>query len=189
MTNRRKLIERACQLEHFFRLRKHFLLSFEQLLALQQALNQGDMDAVRDITRKYSNSVDSSHEPRIPDGRYDSSRSIFLLKKSRLLACIPLKTGTTNWQKAFMSIMVYEKTGSYLDSQTKFNVFKRGPPGFNSNFLPDYHASFFRGELNESTRSCIKSEFTQAAKNEKFIRFMSGCQSSSQCTIVLCSIV
>ena len=116
----------------------------------------------------------SQTEALVPDGRNDSSRSIFLLEKSHLLACIPLKTGTTNWQKAFMSIMVYEKTGKYFDSQTKFNVFQRGPPGFNSNFLHEYHASFFRGELDQPVRSCIKSKFQKLRSDENFIRFMSG---------------
>ena len=49
----------------------------------------------------------------IPDGSEDSTRSIFIMEKSKLLGCIPLKTGTTNWQKGLAALMVYEKTGLY----------------------------------------------------------------------------
>ena len=34
---------------------------------------------------------------------------------SNLFACLPLKTGTTNWQKSLVAVQYYEQTGRYLD--------------------------------------------------------------------------
>lgn len=57
------------------------------------------------------------------------------------MTCLPLKTGTTNWQKTLASIMVHEKTGRLLDPLAINDVFDD---------VPRYYTNFNQTYLNPS---------------------------------------
>ena len=54
MRKRRALVERVCQIEDFFRFKKYYLLPFDELVLLQEALNQAKMKSVKNIIQKYT---------------------------------------------------------------------------------------------------------------------------------------
>ena len=54
MRKRRGLVERVCQIEDFFRFKKDYLLPFDELVLLQEALNQAKMKSVKNIIQKYT---------------------------------------------------------------------------------------------------------------------------------------
>ena len=64
-----------------------------------------------------------------------------LQDKSKIMTCLPLKTGTTNWQKTLASIMVHEKTGRLLDPLAINDVFDD---------VPRYYTNFNQTYLNPS---------------------------------------
>ena len=136
MQKRTTLMNTACLLSDFFRKKAFMKKSFQELLDLQSAtLNDKVGIANRELTLSYfcdfewdvyplkigvlsaengrfinKNHPKTSH---VPSG-WEKVRSIFMLDKSSLLMCLPLKTGTTNWQKTLASIMVHESSGSFL---------------------------------------------------------------------------
>ena len=136
MLQRTTLMNTACLLSDFFRKKAFMKKSFQELLDLQSAtLNDKVGIANRELTLSYfcdfewdvyplkigvlsaengrfinKNHPKTSH---VPSG-WEKVRSIFMLDKSSLLMCLPLKTGTTNWQKTLASIMVHESSGSFL---------------------------------------------------------------------------
>ena len=99
-------------MDDFFRQKAHHEKSFEELLDLQTAvLNDKSRVFLGKYVGKYRQNV--SKITTYPNGG-DHVRTIFILDKSNLLMCLPLKTGTTNWQRTLASIMTYESTGEFL---------------------------------------------------------------------------
>ena len=101
----------ACLLNDFFREKAHYHKAFQELLALQSAAVNQKTVLLSAENQKYCQNF--SKAPVFPNGG-ENVRTIFMLDRSKLLMCLPLKTGTTNWQKTLASIMTYENSGLYL---------------------------------------------------------------------------
>ena len=133
MLQRTTVINTACLLNDFFRKKAYLKKSFQELLNLQSATLH-DRGGIKNLLEFiyffiehviYSRKIDvlsvenskfnknHSETSYVPNGR-EKVRSIFMLDKSSLLMCLPLKTGTTNWQKTLASIMVHESSGNFL---------------------------------------------------------------------------
>ena len=166
MQKRKTILTSGCFLENFFRRGKFLEMSFAGRLQLQKAVKRNNTDFVKDVFDHYMNGT-KLKEHRIPSGWQDSTRSIFMLgfcrkyffteiilifwveipdiskDKSKIMTCLPLKTGTTNWQKTLASIMVHEKTGRLLDPLAINDVFDD---------VPRYYTNFNQTYLNPSMK-------------------------------------
>ena len=85
---------------------------------LQRKIRTGDLSEIESLNQEFSDPTPKT----VPNGTRESTRSILFLDKSKLLACTPLKTGITNWKKAFAALMVYEKTDLYLEPMSHYRL-------------------------------------------------------------------
>ena len=54
-------------------------------------------------------------------------RTIFFLEKYKMMSCLPLKTGTTNWQRSLISLLYVDEGGTpRLDPNDVVKVIKCG---------------------------------------------------------------
>ena len=101
----------------------------------------------------------------VPSGERDSTRGIFTLNKSKLLGCIPLKTGNTNWLKAFVALMLHERSGLYTRPETIPVTM-----AFGDSSVPRYFPDF--DEIFVQNADCIENGLKQRASNEDIISFI-----------------
>ena len=148
MEKRKQILSSGCYLETFFRRRKFLEMDFENRLELQNAVARNSSETFEFIKETFDFYMNGTKlkEHRIPSGWSDSTRSIFMLDKSKIMTCLPLKTGTTNWQKTLASIMVHEKTGRLLDPMMINDVFDD---------VPRYYTNFNKSYLNPSMKNII----------------------------------
>ena len=95
-------------------------------------------------------------------------RTIFFLEKYKIMSCLPLKTGTTNWQRSLISLLYVDDSGTpRLDpndvvkvilSALSFNVTE--PDRFRRTFTRNYHVtlhatiSSYSNVVELTRRSC-----------------------------------
>ena len=168
MDNRRNTMNSGCILDDFYRKKAHMSADFEELLELQLSVQKQSIKKLSTKNNQYVNQKrhKASH---VPNG-WDKVRSIFMLDKSSLLTCLPLKTGTTNWQKTLASIMVYESTGQFLDPISISDVFDD---------VPRYYANFDRHIFNpnenpkySNVSTCIKKGLELRARSNELTRMI-----------------
>ena len=143
-------------------------MSFDELYKLQESVNTQSLQSLTKMNNQFINQKrrKASH---VPNG-WDRVRSIFMLDKSALLTCLPLKTGTTNWQKTLASIMVFESTGAHLDPLAIVDVFDD---------VPRYYANFERKIFNPNENpkyanvsACIKKGLEIRAQSSELTRMI-----------------
>ena len=94
---------------HFTKVGGVSYFEFPAKFEISIILSQDDLLSVEN--QKYTDK--SPVNSLFPSGG-ETARTIFMLDKSDFLMCLPLKTGTTNWQRTLVSIMAYESSGEYL---------------------------------------------------------------------------
>ena len=64
----------------------------------------------------------STKEAVVP-AKSEMVRSIFLMDDFNMLTCLPLKTGTTNWQRTLASLLYAKHTGHHIAPENVTSVF------------------------------------------------------------------
>ena len=135
---------------------------FEKLKKLQTSVISGE------INEKEIIDLNSENFSFVKDRL--QFHSIMLLDKSKALACVAEKTGTTNWQRAFVPL-IYD--GRMADFSVHNTVGKSEIPIFT--FIPRISSMFCYGygwkyEQNKNRQKCIKDILKEKSTDPKYVR-------------------
>ena len=120
MTKRGELLKKSCALEKFIHKMDYLKMRFEDLQNIQNVLETEESVQVFDaleLTRK-----NDTKESVVP-AKSEMVRSIFLVDDFHMLTCLPLKTGTTNWQRTLASLLYAKHTGHHIAPENVTSVF------------------------------------------------------------------
>ena len=186
MNHRADILNFGCQLEDFFIERKYLSMPFTKLTRLQKAISNMDQKQMESLNLNVQSSkvwvlmihgltsslsTDDCRGPKAkhyPDGENDSTRTIYFMRDSNLFACLPLKTGTTNWQKSLAAAQFHQQTGRYLDPVRVAGVYDA---------LPRYHQLFTSNldEINQGLpdgTNCIQESLAVISADKENLSWM-----------------
>ena len=153
MQMRGELLAKTCTIEYFIHSLKYLKLEFSELRLIQTTVQTGNMDTMESLKLKLENKK-TTDEPEIPVDP-ELVRAMFLVDNYNMLTCLPLKTGTTNWQKTLTSLLYVNKTGRYLSPENVTSKVSNLVPRYYSLFNDDYFNPG-RQIQNKSVSRCIK---------------------------------
>ena len=152
MKTRGRLLQKTCKIEYFIRTLKYLKLEFPELKQIQTFVVSGNMDKMESLRLKLEEN-ETANEPTVPS-KPEMVRSIFLVDDFNMLTCLPLKTGTTNWQRTLTSLLYVKKTGRYLSPENVTSVFSLVPRYYSS--FNDYYFRSKNHDRYKNVSQCIK---------------------------------
>jgi len=166
MARRRHLAERGCKIKSIYsQLRKTYWhqqdVLFDKLRDLQAYVMSGG-----DIR-------DSAERPFLLPVTGQQLRTIFFLEKYKMMSCLPLKTGTTNWQRSLISLLYVDEGGTpRLDPNdvVKENIYKELP-----RYSARYNQFLFKrtGFLFDQTKlPCLRKALRKRVDDESYTKWM-----------------
>lgn len=172
MASRKQILERACAIESLYsNLRVSNNLSFADKLIQLHHLHQSVASPDKTEYEKYKEMVDEP-ERKIPVGEF-KNRYMFLMDNFKMMPCFPLKTGTTNWQKALASLnYVDENRVPHVAAEDipQANVFKE---------LPRYHSRYnlhvfrqLRKEHPSNINNCIFDGLQRRVNDDDYLKWI-----------------
>ena len=115
MSERRRVYKRACEVHLLWKVR------FGKILRDRQWDDDEIIDTFFDDLRRLQYQVQSFRKlPKAPKAKVvypegNEARSVFIMKNENIgPVCLPLKTGTTNWQKALGAVYLHQMDPSVV---------------------------------------------------------------------------
>lgn len=164
MVRRRHLAERGCKIKSIYaQLRKTY---WNQQDVLFQKLRDLQAYVMSD-----GNIRDSLDRPFLLPVTGQQLRTIFFLEKYKIMSCLPLKTGTTNWQRSLISLLYVDDSGTpRLDPNdvVKENIYKE---------LPRYSARynqflFKRSGIDQTKLPCLRKALRKRVDDDSYTKWM-----------------
>ena len=166
MTARKRMIKRSCQIYNTYKslLREYSKDSYNQD-ALYEELRKLQALVVSDKPIKYV-------QKRFPlPSSGEQLRNIFFIEKFKLATCLPLKTGTTNWQQLLITLLYVDEKGKpHLDPENVIgeNIFREIP-----RYSNQYNSAIFKPfGIDWQKVPCIYDYFRQVTKSQQYTRWM-----------------
>ena len=123
MSERRRIYKRACQVHLLWKIR------FGKILKDRQWDDDEKIDAFFDDLKRLQSQVQSFRKlPKAPKAKIkypegNEARSVFIMKNENIgPVCLPLKTGTTNWQKALGAIYLHQMDPSVVIDSSELEI-------------------------------------------------------------------
>ena len=120
MAKRGELLKKSCALEQFIHKMDYLKMRFEDLQNIQNVVGTPESEEVFGALELIHKN--STKEAVVP-AKSEMVRSIFLMDDFNMLTCLPLKTGTTNWQRTLASLLYAKHTGHHIAPENVTSVF------------------------------------------------------------------
>lgn len=163
MTQRRLLAEKGCKIKERYNQLKHLFWNdqerlFEELKNLQSYVQSGntipEFETDKQVMLPFLGS---------------QLRTIFFLEDYKMMPCLPLKTGTTNWQRALVSLLYVKNQEPQLDPNdvNKDNLYKEIP-----RYSQRYNKYLFPKQYDSTKVPCLRKSLRRVVGDPEYTRWM-----------------
>lgn len=163
MEKRRLLAEKGCRIKERYNQLKHLFWNdqdrlFEELRLLQEYVK----------SEKTVKEFENDKTLMLP---FTGSqlRTIFFLEDYKMIPCLPLKTGTTNWQRALVSLLYAEDGKPKLDPNdvVKNNLYKEIP-----RYSQRYNQYLFPRQYDSTKVPCLRKSLRRVVDDPDYTRWI-----------------